>query len=109
MPRICGQRGPYQKKHTLICAWCGERFEAVVVTASTCGITCRTHLHRYRKRTGLEPLEPPGKVTCSEALEVLFCELLARERVRRQDIAFADAEQGARIFKTAMASSRKGK
>lgn len=90
MPRNGGQRGPYNTKHTIICAWCGEAWDSVRLDRQTCSGKCRSRLMRYRQRTGLEPLEPPGEVGVEDAIKELFADLCAQERKRRQRQALID-------------------
>jgi hypothetical protein len=76
--------------HTWFCLWCGERFECRNANAKTCSGRCRVNLSKFVRATGLQVIDPPGRVTAGAAIAALVRELLARERVRRaQESALA--------------------
>lgn len=71
------------RRYQARCMWCGGIFDCSRMDVSTCGPKCRQKLHRYRERTGFDPLIPPGDKTVQEALDDLIADLIARERLRR--------------------------
>lgn len=107
MPRNSGPRGPYSTKHTIKCAWCGEHHECVKLTTQTCSGRCRSRLMRYRQRTGLDPLEPPGEQSVEEAIKELFAMLCAAERVRRVKYQSLQRAKGECIYEEIEAERRR--
>lgn len=81
------RRTPHEKKHALVCEWCGREFYASKDYARTDSGICRQRLATFFKRFGWYPDAPPGQVTLSEAVAGEIEYLIVCERLRREDDA----------------------
>ena len=84
MVRRNGERGPYKKRSSSWCVWCGEPFETNHGNATTCTPLCRSRLAAFRRKTGFAPEDPVGEITAEAAYLELVARLVEVERDRQE-------------------------